>query len=164
MATVAVIDRFTGKYECFSNFFEREFTYRGMKCKTLEHPYQALKSSDPKEFAQIMLAETPGKAKRMGGPRGIIKSFRPDWEDIKYDLMVELVRAKFSQHADLREILLGTGDAILIEGNYHHDNIWGDCYCGRLPKCDKAGRNLLGKALMQVREELRNAQNIGPAT
>jgi ribA/ribD-fused uncharacterized protein len=72
---------------------------------------------------------------------------RRDWETIKDSIMREAVLAKFTQHADLRAILLGTGDAILVE-NSPTDDYWG---CG----AHGGGRNKLGKILMSVREQLR---------
>lgn len=52
----------------------------------------------------------------------------------------------------LKKKLLETGDAELIEGNYWHDNTWGQCYC---PRCkNKIGENHLGKLLMKIRESL----------
>jgi hypothetical protein len=61
--------------------------------------------------------------------------------------MREVVLAKFTQHTEIREILLGTGDALLIE-HTENDNYWGDGGDGQ-------GKNMLGKILMQVREKLR---------
>jgi ribA/ribD-fused uncharacterized protein len=61
--------------------------------------------------------------------------------------MLEAVRAKFTQHDDLKEILLGTGDAKLVE-HTEWDSYWGD-------GGDGSGKNRLGHILMQVREELR---------
>ena len=61
--------------------------------------------------------------------------------------MHEAVLAKFTQHADLREILLGTGDAKIVE-HTENDAYWGD-------GGDGSGKNMLGQILMRVREELR---------
>ena len=81
---------------------------------------------------------------------------RPDWEEVKLDVMHEACLAKFSQHEYLKEALLSTGDEEIIENTTAwHDNIWGNCDC---PRCsNKVGQNLLGKTLMRVREELRNS-------
>ncbi len=61
--------------------------------------------------------------------------------------MLEAVRAKFTQHEDIRAILLGTGDAKIVE-HTANDNYWGD-------GGDGSGKNRLGEILMRVREELR---------
>lgn len=70
--------------------------------------------------------------------------------------MYSIVKDKFSRNTNLKKLLLDTKDAYLIEGNWWHDNYWGDCYC---PKCSKTlGKNMLGTILMRVREELKNEQ------
>ena len=76
---------------------------------------------------------------------------RPDWEKVKNGIMEEIVCAKFTQHTDLAEKLLATGDRVLVEGNHWGDTFWGvDTRTGQ-------GENHLGKILMKVREELRQA-------
>jgi hypothetical protein len=90
----------------------------------------------------ISIQKTPGKAKREG--RGV--QLRSDWEDVKYDIMKELVKLKFITHAHLRKELLETGDKYLEETNSWHDHVWG--------VCQGKGLNWLGKILMEVREEL----------
>ena len=72
-------------------------------------------------------------------------SLRPDWEDIKDDVMLEGLYRKFTND-ELAEWLLDTGDEELVEGNW-----WGDRYWG---VCNGIGQNKLGKLLMKVREEL----------
>ncbi len=62
--------------------------------------------------------------------------------------MHEAVLTKFTQHADLREILLGTGDAVIVE-HTANDSYWGD-------GGDGSGKNKLGQILMRVRDELRS--------
>lgn len=72
---------------------------------------------------------------------------RPDWEQVKDNIMYEIIKSKFSiKH--LREMLLATGEAILIEGNTWNDTYWG--------MCRGKGKNMLGKILMRVREELKS--------
>jgi ribA/ribD-fused uncharacterized protein len=71
---------------------------------------------------------------------------RDDWNDIKIDVMRDLLQEKFSDD-DLRELLLATGDAELIEGNTWNDYFWGVCL--------GEGQNWLGKLLMEVRKELK---------
>lgn len=79
---------------------------------------------------------------------------REDWEKVKYDCMKITLRCKFTQNKNLKEKLLATKDAILIEDTTGwHDNIWGDCNCVRCK--NKKGENLLGKALMEIRDELK---------
>jgi len=112
---------------------------------TSEHAFQAAKTHNQKDRDLILLAATPGAAKRMG--RQI--SLRGDWEDVKNEMMLFCLRKKF-EAKDLRDKLLGTGDSILVEGNKWHDSHWGVCYC---EKCKGVGKNMLGKLLMKVRED-----------
>jgi ribA/ribD-fused uncharacterized protein len=71
---------------------------------------------------------------------------RPDWEQVKVGIMEQLVRLKFTTHSSLRDQLLATGDAELLEGNTWKDTFWG--------VCRGQGRNELDKILMKVRSEL----------
>jgi len=156
------IDKFMGKYYFLSNFYVHtlEYPYRNSKeaiwlispdkklYKSVEHAYQAFKADNNVEYEYIMNLDTPGKAKRAGK----FVTIRRNWEDIKFNLMLELLRAKFD-YRDLAQLLIETGDAILIEGNYWHDNIWGDCTCDKCKNIE--GKNMLGVLLMEVREEVK---------
>jgi len=86
--------------------------------------------------------QKPGQAKRFG--RQV--SLRPNWEQIRLDVMLCLVRQKFEADAALAADLLATKDAELIECNDWGDTYWGQCW--------GAGQNHLGRILMQVRSEL----------
>jgi len=61
--------------------------------------------------------------------------------------MREAVRAKFTRHPELAAVLLGTGDAVLVEHTVN-DNYWGD-------GGDGSGQNWLGRILMEMREEFQ---------
>ena len=93
----------------------------------------------------VRLAKSPMIAARMGRSRK--RPLRKDWEAVKDSIMHEAVLAKFTQHADLREILLGTGEAKIVE-HTANDAYWGD-------GGDGSGKNMLGQVFMRVREELR---------
>jgi len=93
--------------------------------------------------AQFFCSLNPSEAKR-AGRRAIL---RKDWEEIKEDVMYKVVLAKFVQNEELKYKLLDTGSAELIEENNWGDRIWGTV--------NGKGRNLLGKILMRVREELK---------
>lgn len=149
-----MINKFEGKYEFLSNFYESPFTWRGNTYPTVEHAFQAAKTLDPIKRSLICQAPTPGRAKRMGRKVPL----RPDWEDIKEQIMYECVLAKFSQSISLMLALLATGNEELVEGTTGWcDNIWGNCEC---PKCiNIEGQNKLGKILMRVRKELREKLN-----
>lgn len=138
------------KYGCFSNFYPCVVKFDGLTFQNSEAAWQAQKTLDM-EQRERFCGYTASGSKKMG--RKV--SLRPDWESVKYQLMVDVCLAKFTQNTELKEILLSTGDEELIENTTGwHDNIWGNCEC---PKCiGKTGQNLLGKALMEVRETLRN--------
>lgn len=131
-----MIDSFSGEYRFLSNFYADP--HGGL---SVEHYYQARKTEDIEEADAILNANTPGEAKRLGRKA----TLRPDWDDIKDDVMLILLWRKFC-HEPLRTRLLETGDQELIEGN-----TWGDTYWG---VCNGKGKNMLGKLLMKVRDEL----------
>ncbi len=81
-------------------------------------------------------------AAQMGRDRK--RKLRRDWESVKLGVMREAVEAKFRQHAELRALLLGTGDATLVE-HTENDAFWGD-------GGDGSGRSELGRILMAVRQ------------
>jgi ribA/ribD-fused uncharacterized protein len=140
----AAIDSFQGEYRFLSNFWPAEVEFEGITYPTAEHAYQAAKTLDAAERKRIAALATPADAKRAGRA---VQPLRADWEMAKFDVMERCVRDKFTRHADLRQRLLATGDAELIEGNTWGDRIWG-VYQGE-------GENRLGKILMNVRAELR---------
>lgn len=142
------IRKFFGVNAYLSNFHVAPFKYGGYMWTTVENAFQAMKLEAPEARAKFVDIP-PGHAKRLG--RSV--RLRPDWEKIKVDVMRELVRCKFQQNTDLKLRLKMTGDLKLVEGNYWHDNIWGDCNCEACS--NKKGRNLLGNILMQVREEIQ---------
>lgn len=140
-----VIAEFTGEYRFLSNFYAAPVQLDGVLYPTVEHAFQAAKTTDLKERLQIRTAPTPASAKR-GGRR---VTLRPDWEDMKVGIMYLLLRDKFERWTNLEQALLATGNAILMEGNTWGDTFWGvDVHTGK-------GQNQLGQLLMRVREELR---------
>jgi ribA/ribD-fused uncharacterized protein len=143
MTTTEAIRRFTGKYRWLSNFWPCVVRYESRDYPTVEHAYQAAKSLDPIERDYIAGTSTPGEAKRFGRHA----TLRPDWNFVRTAVMYDLLYQKFSREP-LRTKLLATGDADLIEGNS-----WGDTYWGVDDL--RGGENMLGKLLMQIRDELR---------
>jgi N-glycosidase YbiA len=138
---VNTIDRFNSPYRFLSNFWPARVYLDGVDYATVEHAYQAAKTILPSERKTVRECVKPGEAKRCG--RRV--TIRADWEEVKLDVMYELLRQKFSEPR-LREQLLATGNAQLVEGNY-----WGDIFWG---VCNGVGQNNLGKLLMKVRSEL----------
>jgi len=140
---------FVDEYQFLSNFYSSKFLYQGTFWRTVEHAFQAAKSKDLEMSEEIRKAESPTEAKRIGHRVDL----RPDWEEVKVDIMTELVFRKFDQNEGLKKKLLATGDLKLEEGNTWHDNFWGNCYCS---KCNNIpGENVLGIILEEVRDELR---------
>jgi len=145
-AARAKIDAFQGEYRFLSNFWPAEVEFEGRKYPSVEHAYQAAKSLDPADRERIAALKTPAEAKAAGRALKV----RPDWDTAKFDVMERCVLYKFSNHPELKQKLLDTGDAELIEGNTWGDRIWG-VYQGE-------GENRLGKILMKVREQLKEAK------
>jgi N-glycosidase YbiA len=132
-------------YGEFSNFAPFPILLNGRPWPTSEHYFQARKFAGTPHEEEIRQAKSPMIAARMGRSRR--RPLRPDWERVKDDIMLEAVRAKFDQHESLRKLLLGTGDAEIIE-HTTNDDYWAD-------GGDGSGLNKLGLLLMQVRSGLR---------
>jgi len=133
---------FTSIYSFLSNFYHSFVKLDGIIYPSVEHAFQAAKTLDAdlrKPFHKHRLL-TAGDAKRMGRKLKL----RPDWEHIKLQIMEDLLFSKFSDPV-LKQMLLDTGDAKLIEGNTWGDTFWGE-------DLHKGGQNHLGKLLMKIRE------------
>lgn len=135
-----VINQFTGKYYFLSNFYPCAVTYKEITYKNSEAAFQAQKCP---RIAFGFKDLSPSEAKRKG--RHV--TLREDWEHVKNIEMYDICLAKFQQNPDLKQQLINTGDAILIEGND-----WGDKYWGI---CNGSGENELGKILMNIRDRFR---------
>jgi ribA/ribD-fused uncharacterized protein len=135
----------TGEYGCFSNFSRHSIFLKGKRWPTTEHYFQAQKFAGTEHEEAVRECKTAREAANMGRSRKL--PLRRDWESVKDKVMMEALRAKFTQHEDLRAILLGTGEAKLVE-HTANDSYWGD-------GGDGSGKNRLGLLLMQLREELR---------
>lgn len=131
-------------YGCFSNFSPHWIALDGHSWPTTEHYFQAQKFVGTPHEEAIRRAATPKQAAQMGRDRK--RPLRADWEEVKDDIMRRAVQAKFEQHEEIRQILLNTGDAEIIE-NAPGDYYWG---CGSRG----TGKNRLGIILMEVRAEL----------
>jgi ribA/ribD-fused uncharacterized protein len=133
------------EHGCFSNFAPYPIRLKGKTWPTSEHYFQAQKYAGTAHEEAVRQSKSPMVAARMGRSRK--RPLRRDWEAVKVAVMREAVRAKFTQHDDLREVLLATGEALIVE-HTDNDDYWGDGGDGR-------GKNMLGKILREVREELR---------
>jgi len=149
------IDRFIGRYRVLSNFYRCDIPCINPEMghdvpiifPTVEHAYQAGKNLDVEYWQKIRQCKTPGQSKQAG--KHIV--LRPDWEKVKIDFMESLLNYKFSLPTPKRA-LISTNNARIVEGNFWHDNFWGDCLC---KKCEnKEGLNHLGKLLMKIRVKI----------
>jgi ribA/ribD-fused uncharacterized protein len=128
-----------------SNFYNAPFVVEGKTYPTVEHFFQSQKfPGDTALQEKIRVAKTPVGAKRMGRTQS--PYFRPDWEHVKETVMLEGLRAKFTQNPEVRALLVGTGTAMLIE-KMPRDSYWGSGPNG-------CGRNRMGRLLEAVRKEL----------
>ena len=128
-------------YGCFSNFSPHGFLLDELYWATSEHYFQAQKFVGTPHLEKVRQTKTPKDAANMGRDRSL--PLRPDWNQVKDDVMRTAVLQKFKTHADIREILLATGDEVLVEDS-PIDYYWG---CGK----DGSGQNKLGQILMEVR-------------
>lgn len=134
-------------YGCFSNFSAHGFMLASFWWPTSEHYFQAQKFVGTSHADQIRTVNTPKEAARLGRQR--TRPLRSDWEHVKDNVMRNAVLCKFETHADIRDILIATGEHDLVE-NAPGDYYWG---CGQ----DGTGQNRLGKILMEVREKFCSA-------
>ena len=142
-----MIDCFDGHWAFLSNFYWNEIEFEGITNPTNEHLFQAMKTLDIDERRAIANCLTPGRAKRMG--RRV--ALRPDWENVKEDVMFEGLCLKFADE-QLADWLLETGDEELVEGNFWKDTFWG--------VCNGVGENKLGKLLMKVRDMIKEERGL----
>lgn len=133
-----------------SNFAEYPIVLNGKLWPTNEHYYQAMKFEGTAREEKVRQAPSAKKAWQLG--RDARYPIRKDWVRVRDSVMLDAVRAKFSQHAELRDKLLATGEAELVE-HTRNDDYWGD-------GGDGSGRNMLGVMLMAVRNELRHDREL----
>lgn len=142
------IEHFTKENRWLSNFEEAEVMFEGVMYPNNEAAYMAAKCENPAD--RVPFTRMTGKEARKAGQR---VNLRPGWDDMRWVVMYQINKDKYTRHADLRAKLLATGDAKLIEGNWWHDNFWGDCSCERC--ATKLGMNNLGRILMKIRDEVK---------
>lgn len=137
------IKGFFGDYHYLSNFHECPVIHEGILYGSSEAAYQAAKTLNLKERLRFV-DMSPSKSKR----EGYLVQLRPDWEDVKVQVMGEIVKDKFTRNEDLKQLLLSTDDKFLEESNWWQDIFWG--------VCKGKGENWLGRILMAVRTDLKN--------
>jgi len=121
--------------------------------------FEKLKLFDPTNFKlknKILETNNPSVIKKLGRQ---VKNFNQEiWDDKKYQIMVNVLKYKFLQNQDLKSLLLSTGNSLIVEAS-PYDDIWGiglnEVTAKKIKIEDWPGENLLGKALMEVRELLK---------
>lgn len=148
-----------GYKSCLSQWFEAPFEVDGIEYPTAEHYMMAGKArlfNDTDALRAVLAAGSPGAAKAAG--RAVRGFDENRWRQYRWDIVVNANVAKFSQHADLKQYLLGTGDQVLVEAS-PLDFVWGIGLAADDPDAPQPARwqglNLLGFVLMEVREQLR---------
>ncbi|MBF3851417.1 NADAR family protein [Burkholderia pseudomallei] len=136
-------------YGVFSNLYKRPIAFEGVEYPTSEHAYQAGKPRKDSVRAWLMAAPSPSLL-AMAAHGLYVWDVHPDWSKTKFDRMKRVLQAKFTQHPDLQEILLSTGEARLVEAatvDNAVNRLWGEV--------KGTGKNMLGMLLMEVRSEIR---------
>ena len=136
-------------YGAFSNLYRRPIEFEGEVFATSEHAYQAGKARKPEVRKWLLAAPSPALLPM--ATHGLSRwDIAPGWSKTKFDRMREVLRAKFTQHSDLQDLLLSTGEARLVESatvDNEVNRLWGEV--------NGSGRNMLGILLMEIREDLR---------
>ncbi len=147
--------------QCFSQWFSSPFVVEGIRYYAAEHYMMAEKAklfNDMDTFDKIIHSKDPGKAKHLGRT---IQNFSEElWEEKRFDIVVSGNLAKFSQNPKLCDYLLKTSNRVLVEAS-PKDHIWGIGLSQDDPKIENPnlwnGLNLLGFALMEVRQQLKES-------
>ena len=144
---------------CLSQWWQQGFQEDGIYYRTAEHWMMAEKArlfNDQPSLSLILKASTPLEAKKLGRK---VKGFElGTWQANAYEIVKQGNYHKFSQHPALAAYLLSTGEKVLVEAS-PYDQIWGIGLAKEAPQAldprEWLGTNLLGFALMEVRDELR---------
>lgn len=140
------ITEFSGEYSFLSNFYPCTLTYEGITYNSSEAAFQAQKASPEDRYRFSLM--NPGQSKKEARKLQINVNH---WSLVKDQIMLDVVREKF-KNPYLSQLLLDTGDSVLIEGNTWNDQYWG--------VCNGKGLNKLGMVLMTVRDELKAKQRM----
>lgn len=140
-----MIKEFKNQYFFLSNFYEYPIYYNKLVFCNAEAAFQAQKVINKKDQYKFINLNA-SQARKLGKT----VQLRKDWEEIKDNIMYEIVKRKFTINKELQQKLLETKEKKLVEGNWWHDTYWGvDSKTG-------IGQNKLGKILMKVREEVKH--------
>lgn len=143
-----IID-FHGENFFLSNFYPCSFVWQNHRWTSSEHAYQWSKNPTEMFFEEISACKTPGETKRLAKLLDIKKT-RPNFHEVKVNVMTSILLEKFLQNPEILAKLLATGERELIEGNWWNDTFWG--------VCNGVGENYLGKTLMFIRDFYRDKE------
>ncbi len=144
--------KITDTYGVFSNWYISEFIHEGHYFISSEQAlmwHKAKLFGDTETMAKIMQTQRQNEIKALG--REVKGYIEEQWAALRYKIMVDILKDKFIQNPSIASVLLSTGDAELYEAS-PYDRIWG---IGSTDVNQVNGTNLLGKALMEVREYMR---------
>lgn len=144
-------------YGVFSNLYRCKVVFEGEEFATSENAYQAGKARKEAVREWILSAPSPGLV-AMAAHGLYTWDIAPDWSKVKFDRMRAVLYAKFTQHPELKEVLLATGDARLVESatvDNAVNRLWGEV--------NGKGKNMLGVLLMELRDKLRMEMDSKPA-
>lgn len=137
-------------YGAFSNLYRRPIIFEGESFATSEHAYQSGKARKPEVRDWVLSAPSPALV-AMAAHGLYYWDIAPGWSRTKFERMRGVLRAKFTQHEDLKELLHSTGDTRLVESatvDNEVNRLWGEV--------NGEGRNMLGQLLMELRASLRD--------
>jgi ribA/ribD-fused uncharacterized protein len=143
-------------YGAFSNLFRRPVDFEGRVYPTAEHAYQAGKARKDEVREWILSAPTPSLV-AMAAHGLYTWDIVPEWSQTKFDRMRKVLKAKFTQHEDLKALLLSTGNARLVEAGRTDNAVnrtWGEV--------NGKGQNMLGVLLMEVRDQIKAQEAMVP--
>lgn len=138
-------------YGALSNLFARPMVFEGVRYKTAEHAYKAAQARRPEVRRWLMSAPT-AELVAAAGERLPNSETLAGWSRMRIPVMRSILKAKFSQHEDLRRLLSSTGESRLVEWAPEDNAInrfWSEI------KGSGAGENHLGRLLMALRAQLR---------
>ena len=149
--------------DILSQWTRRDFMFLGLWmncCEQAMMAYKAMVFNDSEIFDQIMKADHPRTQQQLGRK---VRKFDPEvWDRIKLRVVTNVNYRRFITHENDRELLLSTGDRIIVEAS-PTDQVWGVGLGENNPlihdPANWRGQNLLGRALMDVREMLRIGEN-----
>lgn len=157
--TITKVKEESGWLSCMSAY---PVKYKGVQYKTCEALFQALRfKNHPEIQEEIINQQSPMGAKMKARKNRSLLNREDKWDEAPSDipLMEKCLKLKLKQHPELKDKLIATGDAKIIEDCSTHDResarFW-----GAVKKDGKwVGENVFGKLWMEIREELVNNQN-----